>query len=65
VTSCGRCGVEDRPDRLRLSLVNLAREARQDGRQHTGPDYANEVRCRDREACSERARRTPPPEAIP
>lgn len=53
---CARCGIEDRD--VRLSLVNLAREAVRDGRRHTGPDYAHEFRCRDRDACSERYVRT-------
>jgi len=56
--SCTRCGVEDRPDRLRLSLVNLEREARQDGRPYDGPAYDHAVRCRDRAACAERVRRS-------
>ena len=57
MTTCGRCGVEERPDRLRMALVNLDREAREDGRRHEGPEYTHAVRCRDRAACAERARR--------
>jgi hypothetical protein len=58
VNTCERCGITDRPDRLRLSLVNLAREAVRDGRQYDGPDYAHQVRCRDKDACEERVRRS-------
>ena len=43
---------------MRLSLVNLAREAVRDGRRHTGPDYAHEFRCRDTDACAIRYLRT-------
>lgn len=54
--TCGRCGIEERPDRLRMALVNLVREAREDGHEHDGPPYAHAVRCRDREACKARAK---------
>jgi hypothetical protein len=56
VSTCTRCNQTDRPDRFRLSLVNLAREARHEGRTHVGPDYSHELRCRDREACDRRVR---------
>ena len=52
--TCGRCGQEDRD--VRLAFVNLEREARQDGREHTGPEYDHAYRCREREACAQRAR---------
>ena len=56
-STCTRCHLTDRPDRFRMSLVNLAREAVHDGSHHTGHDYAFLIRCTDREACSERVRR--------
>lgn len=40
---CGRCG-SDRD--VRLTLANLAREARLEKRQHTGPDFDHAYRCR-------------------
>jgi len=54
VKTCERCG--DRNPTVRMSLVNLARESRHDGRAHIGPDYGHELRCADREACTRRYR---------
>jgi hypothetical protein len=59
VTHCGRCGAEDRPDRFVFRLVDLEAEAREDGRHHDGPVYGRGDRCRDRQACRDRARRQP------
>lgn len=52
MNTCGRCGW--RGPEVRLSLVNLAREAIRAGRRHEGPDYTHDYRCRDRAACDER-----------
>lgn len=57
MTACQRCGNTGRPDQLRLSLVNLEREARQDRVAYEGPSYDHQVRCRDRKSCDERAMR--------
>ena len=55
---CGRCGaMESRENPLRMSLVNLAREAREDGYAHAGADYSTQERCVDRDSCRKRARR--------
>lgn len=56
--TCDRCG--DRNPTVRMSLVNLAREARHEGRTYTGPDYAHEHRCADREACAKRSKELRP-----
>jgi len=53
VNECGRCGAVDRD--VRMSLVNLEREARQEGLPHAGSDYSHELRCRDKAACLARA----------
>ena len=55
VNTCGRCGYQDRDPYVRHTLINLAREARRDGRRYDGPDYDHGYRCRDREACDQRA----------
>ena len=55
---CGRCGVHEAHETpLRMSLVNLEREAREDGYVHAGSDYSHELRCVDRVACRARARK--------
>jgi hypothetical protein len=56
VNVCGRCGYADRDPYVRLSLINLAREARRDGHPYDGPDYDHGYRCRDTEACDQRRR---------
>ena len=56
LNTCGRCGWQDRDPRVKLAIVNLAREARQDGRQYDGPDYDHGYRCLDKAACDQRAR---------
>ena len=56
MNTCGRCGYQDREPYVKLSLVALFREARRDGRKHTGPDYDHGYRCRDTEACDQRRR---------
>ena len=56
--TCGRCGAQETHEhRLRLSLVNLEREAREDGYlSYPGSNYSHEERCVDRDACRARAR---------
>ena len=39
---CGRCGGSTD---VRSTIANLAREARQDGHQHTGPSFEVAFRC--------------------
>jgi len=56
MNTCGRCGHQDRDPFVRLSIVNLAREARRDGRPYTGPDFDHGYRCRDKAACDQRRR---------
>lgn len=53
MTPCERCGNTDTRE-LRVSLVNLEREARHDGREYDGPPYSHEVRCKDKAACERR-----------
>lgn len=53
MNECGRCGVVDRD--VRLSLTNRHRELRQDSLPIEGPEYEHGWRCRDRDACRERA----------
>lgn len=53
---CGRCGHQDRHPFVRLSLINLAREARRDGRTYDGPDFDFGERCWDKDACDQRRR---------
>ena len=54
--TCGRCGWQDRDPHVRLSLVNLAREAREDAGMHYGSDYSHELRCQDKAACRARVK---------
>lgn len=56
MNTCDRCGMTSRD--VRMSLVNLAREAIHEGRRHTGPEYDHEYRCADRDACRARVRQS-------
>lgn len=58
MTTCGRCGVTDRPDRIRLAFRPLERDARRDQRPYVGPPFGFEHRCVDVAACTERLART-------
>ena len=54
--TCGRCGAGID---VRETVVNRWREAREDGNldpEAVWPRYAIEARCRDRDACRERAK---------
>lgn len=57
---CVLCGNAD-PRDLRLSLVDVAREAARLRRPHAGPDYVHAHRCIDRAACRTRAARQEEP----
>ena len=55
--TCGRCGAEEsRANPIKLSLVNLSREAREDGYPNYAAEYDHGERCVDRDACRVRAR---------
>lgn len=61
MNECDRCGIEARD--VRLTWVNLEREARADGRPYVPPPFGLEHRCPDKEACRERAKRVTEAEA--
>lgn len=55
--TCGRCGAVDSiGTHVRMALVNVEREAHQDGKEHEGPQWDHGLRCVDKDACRARVK---------